>query len=47
MARGLPRRHAESLMVQAFLGLALETVEDEALRGPLVEVVEDWLRARA
>jgi Fe-S cluster assembly protein SufD len=47
MARGLPRRDAESLMVQAFLGVALETVEDEALRGPLVEVVEDWLRARA
>jgi Fe-S cluster assembly protein SufD len=47
MARGLPRRDAESLMVQAFLGVALETVDDEALRGPLVEIVEDWLRARA
>jgi hypothetical protein len=34
-------------MVQAFLGEALESVEDEALRGPLVAVVEDWLRARA
>ena len=47
MARGLPRREAESLMVQAFLGQALESVEDEALRAPLVAVVEDWLRARA
>ena len=47
MARGLPRREAESLMVQAFLGEALETVDDEALRAPLVAVVEDWLRARA
>jgi Fe-S cluster assembly protein SufD len=47
MARGLPRREAESLMVQAFLGEALESVEDEALRAPLVTVVEDWLRARA
>jgi Fe-S cluster assembly protein SufD len=47
MARGLPRREAESLMVQAFLGQALESVEDETLRAPLVAVVEDWLRARA
>ncbi len=30
-----------------FLGEALESVEDEALRAPLVAVVEDWLRARA
>jgi hypothetical protein len=34
-------------MVQAFLGEALETVEDDALRAPLVAAVEDWLRARA
>ena len=47
MARGLPRRDAESLMVQAFLGEALEVVEDEPLREALVGVVEGWLRARA
>jgi Fe-S cluster assembly protein SufD len=47
MARGLPRRDAESLMVQAFLGEALEVVEDEPLREALVGVVEAWLRARA
>jgi Fe-S cluster assembly protein SufD len=46
MARGLPRRDAESLMVQAFLGEALEVVEDEPLREALVGVVEAWLRAR-
>jgi Fe-S cluster assembly protein SufD len=47
MARGLPRKEAESLMVQAFLGEAIEFVEDQDLHDVLVGVVEDWLRARA
>jgi Fe-S cluster assembly protein SufD len=46
MARGLPRREAESLMVQAFLGEAIEFVEDEAARDALVAMVEGWLTAR-
>ena len=46
MARGLPRREAESLMVQAFLGGAVELVEHEQVREALVAVIEDWLRAR-
>jgi Fe-S cluster assembly protein SufD len=46
MARGLPRREAESLMVQAFLGEAVEFVEDEAAREALVAMVEGWLKAR-
>jgi Fe-S cluster assembly protein SufD len=33
-------------MVQAFLGEAVETVENEGAREALVEVVESWLRAR-
>ena len=33
MARGLPRPEAESLLVQAFLGEALEAVEHEGARG--------------
>jgi Fe-S cluster assembly protein SufD len=46
MARGLPRPEAESLMVQAFLGEAVETVDHEPTREALVAVVENWLRAR-
>jgi Fe-S cluster assembly protein SufD len=46
MARGLPRAEAESLMVQAFLGEAVEAVEHEPTREALIAVVEDWLRAR-
>ncbi|MGO4705162.1 Fe-S cluster assembly protein SufD [Microvirga sp. 2MCAF38] len=46
MARGLPKKEAESLLVQAFLGEAIETVENEGAREALVGIVESWLRAR-
>jgi Fe-S cluster assembly protein SufD len=46
MARGLPRPEAESLMVQAFLGEAVEAVEHERVRESLVAILEGWLRAR-
>jgi Fe-S cluster assembly protein SufD len=47
MARGLPRPEAESLLVQAFLGEAVETVENESIRDALIGTIEAWLRARA
>ncbi len=47
MARGLPKKEAESLLVQAFLGESVEFVENEAAREALIGVIEDWLRARA
>jgi Fe-S cluster assembly protein SufD len=46
MARGLPRPEAETLLVQAFLGEAIELVEHQAVHDALVGVVEAWLRAR-
>ena len=46
MARGLPRPAAETLLVQAFLGEAIEAVEHEAVREALIEVVGRWLEAR-
>jgi Fe-S cluster assembly protein SufD len=46
MARGLPRTDAENLMVQAFLGEAIEMVEHDGLREALVGIVERWLKAR-
>ena len=46
MARGIPRKEAEALMVQAFVGEALEPIEDEALRGALMARAERWLRER-
>ena len=47
MARGLPKKEAESLLVQAFLGEALEYVENETVRDSLIETVEGWLKARS
>jgi Fe-S cluster assembly protein SufD len=46
MARGLPRPEAEALMVQAFVGEAMELVENEELREVLNSVAETWLQAR-
>jgi len=47
MARGLPKAEAENLMLQAFVGEAIEVVEHEGAREALIGVVEDWLKARA
>jgi Fe-S cluster assembly protein SufD len=46
MARGLPRPEAETLLLQAFLGEAVEIVEHEGAREALVGVLEAWLEAR-
>jgi len=46
MARGISRAEAESLLVQAFLGEAIETVADEGAHDALVGLVEGWLKAR-
>jgi Fe-S cluster assembly protein SufD len=45
-ARGLPRPEAEALMLQAFVGEAIETMEHEGLREVVEAVVESWLRCR-
>ncbi|MHB2165868.1 Fe-S cluster assembly protein SufD [Alsobacter sp. R-9] len=45
-ARGLPKPDAEALMLQAFVGEALDLVEHEAVRDALTAAVEGWLRAR-
>ena len=47
MSRGLPKHEAEQLLIQAFLGEAIETVENESVHDALVGIVEGWLRARA
>lgn len=46
-ARGIPMKEAQSLLVQAFVGEAIETVEHDELRDALVERAEAWLKARA
>jgi Fe-S cluster assembly protein SufD len=46
MARGLPRPEAEGLLVQAFLGEALEAITHEGAREAMIGVVETWLAGR-
>lgn len=46
-ARGLPRKVAEALLVEAFVGEVIDTVSDEALRERLAGLVSDWMQARA
>ncbi|WP_046865282.1 Fe-S cluster assembly protein SufD [Microvirga massiliensis] len=46
MARGLPRAEAERLLVQAFLGEALEVVSHDGIEEALVGLAEQWLRER-
>lgn len=46
MARGIPRKHAEAMLIEGFVGEVLEAVEDEALRAELTAVTAEWLVAR-
>jgi Fe-S cluster assembly protein SufD len=46
MARGIPAAEAEALLIQAFLGEAIEGIEHAGLREALMESVVAWLGAR-
>jgi Fe-S cluster assembly protein SufD len=46
MARGIPEIEAESLLVQAFVGEAVEGIEHAGLRDALMEQVVAWLESR-
>ncbi len=45
-ARGIPRAEAESMVLEAFGADAVGRVRDEALHGPLLEKMRDWLSQR-
>jgi Fe-S cluster assembly protein SufD len=45
-SRGIPQTEAEALMVEAFIGEAVESVENEAVREALMDLARGWLRAR-
>jgi len=46
MARGLPRREAEALLIEAFANEAMDGLEDEALRTFFAERISAWLSRR-
>jgi Fe-S cluster assembly protein SufD len=45
-ARGIPEKEAEALLIQAFVGEAIEGIEHAGLREILMEAVVAWLKAR-
>jgi Fe-S cluster assembly protein SufD len=45
-ARGIPAKEAESLLIQAFVGEAVEGIEHAGLRDALMDEVVAWLNAR-
>ena len=47
MARGIPEAEAEALLIQAFVGEAIEGVEHAGLREALMDQVAAWVKARA
>jgi Fe-S cluster assembly protein SufD len=46
MARGIPAAEAEALLIQAFIGEAIEGIEHAGLREALMDCVVAWLGAR-
>ncbi|MBV8753197.1 MAG: Fe-S cluster assembly protein SufD [Hyphomicrobiales bacterium] len=45
-ARGIPAHEAEALLIQAFVGEALETIERDDLRAALADAAAAWLITR-
>jgi Fe-S cluster assembly protein SufD len=45
-ARGIPPKEAEALLIQAFVGEAIEGIEHAGLRDSLIDQVAAWLKAR-
>jgi Fe-S cluster assembly protein SufD len=46
-ARGLPEKAAQALLIQAFVGEAIEGISDDNLREAVMTAAERWLEARA
>jgi len=46
-ARGLPEKDAEALLIQAFVGEAIESIADDNLRELAIGAAARWLEARA
>lgn len=45
-ARGLPEKQAQALLIQAFVGEAIEQIVDDGLREHVIGIAERWLERR-
>jgi Fe-S cluster assembly protein SufD len=46
MARGIPEKEAEALLIQAFAAEVVEAIEDEGIREALLDATQGWLGRR-
>lgn len=46
-ARGLPEKQAQALLIQAFVGEAIEQIADDGLREHVIGIAERWLERRS
>lgn len=46
-ARGLPEKQAQALLIQAFVGEAIEQIADDGLREHVIAIAERWLERRS
>ncbi|MCK1718487.1 Fe-S cluster assembly protein SufD [Bradyrhizobium sp. 141] len=46
-ARGLPEKQAQALLIQAFVGEAIEQIADDGLREHVIGIAEHWLERRS
>jgi Fe-S cluster assembly protein SufD len=47
MSRGITKAEAEALMIESFVGAAIDFIDHEPIRDILHGLVQDWLQARA
>jgi Fe-S cluster assembly protein SufD len=47
MSRGIPEKEAEALLIQSFVGEAVDTVRHEAVRNALMAATAQWLAGRS
>ena len=46
-ARGLPEKQAQALLIQAFVGEAIEQIADDGMREHVIGIAERWLERRS
>jgi Fe-S cluster assembly protein SufD len=46
MARGIPAREAEALLIQAFVGEAVDPISHEGIREALMQATASWVQER-
>jgi Fe-S cluster assembly protein SufD len=46
MSRGIPEKQAEALLIQAFVGEAIEEIAQEDIREAIMQTAINWLDVR-